>query len=199
MRIEHSLHLGNIHNEHDERGLSLLELMFASLVMVIGLMGGMVLITTTIANNNRSKWDSTATLLSQMTLETIASVPANATASSTPSTNLTINDCNPSPSAVAHSVNALGGTGNGAVAGAPLLSNGNIDFSTATVSGYSMQYYNCQASTGDRQMIYDVRWNIKTISPNAKLVTVSTQIAGNVNRGGNFFVQPVSLRMIVGL
>ncbi len=198
MRIKHSLHLGNIHGKHDERGLSLLELMFASLVMVIGLTGAMVLITTTIANNNRSKWDSTATLLSQMTLEKIASVPANATGSSTPSTNLTINDCNPSTSAATHSdVNALGGTGNGA--GAPLSSNGDIDFSAATVTGYSMQYYNCQASTGDRQMIYDVRWNIKTISPNAKLVTVSTQIAGNVNRGGNFFVQPVSLKMIVGL
>jgi Tfp pilus assembly protein PilV len=197
MSIEHSLHLGTIHGKHDERGLSLLELMFASLVMVIGLMGAMVLIATTIGNDNRSKWDSTATLLSQMTLETIASVPANATASSTPSTNLTINDCNPSTSVAAHSVNALGGAGNGA--GAPLLGNGDIDFSAATVSGYSMQYYNCQASTGDRQMIYDVRWNIKTISPNAKLVTVSTQIAGNVNRGGNFFVRPVSLKMIVGL
>ena len=186
MRIEHSLPIGNIHSEHDERGLSLLELMFASLVMVIGLMGGMVLITTTIANNNRSKWDSTATLLSQMTLEKIASVPANATGA------LTITDCNPSPSAASHSLSVGAG-------GAPLSSNGDIDFSAATVTGYSMQYYNCQASTGDRQMIYDVRWNIKTISPNAKLVTVSTQIAGNVNRGGNFFVRPVSLKMIVGL
>ena len=185
MRIEHSLPVGNIHSAHDERGLSLLELMFASLVMVIGLMGGMVLITTTIANNNRSKWDSTATLLSQMTLEKIASVPANATGA------LTITDCNPSPSAASHSLSVGAG-------GAPLSSNGDIDFSAATVTGYSMQYYNCQASTGERQMIYDVRWNIKTISPNAKLVTVSTQIAGNVNRGGNFFVRPVSLKMIVG-
>ncbi|PYU09979.1 MAG: hypothetical protein DMG29_18415, partial [Acidobacteria bacterium] len=109
MRIEHSLPIGNIHSEHDERGLSLLELMFASLVMVIGLMGGMVLITTTIANNNRSKWDSTATLLSQMTLEKIASVPANATGA------LTITDCNPSPSAASHSLSVGAG-------GAPLSS-----------------------------------------------------------------------------
>ncbi len=196
MRIKHSLHLGNIHGKHDERGLSLLELMFASLVMVIGLTGAMVLITTTIANNNRSKWDSTATLLSQMTLETIASVPANATASSTPSTNLTITDCNPSSSAARHSVNALGGTGNGL--GASLSSTGDIDFSAATVTDYSMQYYGCQASTGDRQAIYDVRWNIKTISPSAKLVTVSAQ-AANVSPGGNFFAKPVSLKMIVGL
>lgn len=196
MRIEHSMHVGNIRNKHDERGLSLLELMFACLVLVSGLLGAMILITTTIANNSRSKWDSTATLLSQMTLETIGSVPANATASSTPSTNLTITDCNPSSSAAAHSVNALGGTGSGA--GAPLLSNGDIDFTAATVTNYSMQYYNCQASTADRQMIYDVRWNIKTISPSAKLVTVSAQ-AANVNRGGNVFARPISLKMIAGL
>jgi len=61
-----------------------------------------------------------------------------------------------------------------------------------------MQYYGCQASTGDRQAIYDVRWNIKTISPSAKLVTVSAQ-AANVSPGGNFFAKPVSLKMIVGL
>src|SRR3989442_8378224 len=154
MRIEHSLHLRNIHGKHDERGLSLLELMFASLVMVIGLMGAMVLIATTIANDNRSKWDSTATLLSQMTLEKIASVPANATGSSTPSTNLTINDCNPSTSAATHSDdNALGGTGNRA--GARLASNGDIEFSAATVTDFCMQNYDSQSSTCYRQINYD--------------------------------------------
>ncbi len=69
-------------------GMSLLELMIACLVLVVGLLGGMILITTTIANNNRNKWDSTGTLLAQKTLEAIASVPANATAGSTPSREL---------------------------------------------------------------------------------------------------------------
>ena len=38
-----------------------------------------------------------------------------------------------------------------------------------------MSYYACQASTGDRQTIYDVRWNVKKLSPDAKLVTVAAQ------------------------
>ena len=177
--------------------MSLLELMIACLMMVVGLLGPMALVLTTIANNNRSKWDSTATLLAQMTLEAIASVPANATASSTPGSNVTVVDCNPSSSSAAHAVNTLGSTGSGA--GAPLLSTGDIDFTAATVSGYSISYYNCRASTGDRQELYDVRWNIKTISGSAKLVTVAAQAVAGAKMGANAFQRPVSLKMIVGL
>ncbi len=177
--------------------MTLLELMIACLVLVIGVLGVMALIATTVANNNRNKWDSTATLLSQMALEKIGSVPANATPTSTPSSDVTIVDCNPSSSSASHTLNTVGATGSGA--GTPLLSNGDIDFSAATVTGYSMQYYNCQASTADRQAIYDVRWNIKTISASAKLVTVSAQIASGAKTGANFFMRPISLKMIVGL
>jgi len=177
--------------------MSLLELMIASIVMVVGLLGAMILMTTTIANNNRNKWDSTATLLAQMTMEAIASVPANASATSSPSSTVTTIDCNPSASAASHSVNTLGATGNGA--GAPLTSTGDIDFTKATVSGYSMTYYNCQWSTGGQQELYDVRWNVKTISASAKLVTVAARTAAGSTRGANFFQRPVSLKMIVGL
>jgi len=181
-----------------EAGSSLVELAIAGFVLTIGMLGGMVLITTAIANNGRSKTDSTATLLSQMTLERIASVPANARATSTPSSNVTIIDCNPTVASASHTVNTLGAGGTGA--GAPLTAAGNIDFTATQVTGYSMMYYNCQASTGDRQAIYDVRWNVKTISANAKLVTVSAQLSGasGVN-DPNRFAPPLSLKMIVGL
>ncbi len=172
-----------------ESGMSLLELMIACLVLTIGLLGAMVLIATTIANNGRNKWDSTATLLSQMTLETIAQVPANST------NTVTIVDCNPSSGSASHTLNTAGSLGG---AGAPLNGNGDIDFTQATVSGYSMQYYNCQASTGDRQQLYDVRWNVKTISNSAKLVTVSAQAVVGPQKAVSF-QQPVSLKMIVGL
>ena len=175
---------------HDEAGFSLLELLLACLVMTVGLLGCTVLIITTIANNGRNKWDSTSTLLSQMTLEAIASVPANA------STAVTMTDCNPNASSASHTVNTAGATGSGA--GAPLLSNGEIDFTAATVTGYFMQYYNCQASTADRQAIYDVRWNVKTINTNARLVTVSAQLADTSSWQANLHIRPVSLKTIVG-
>jgi len=183
--------------EKSQAGFSLLELMIAALVMVVGLTGGLLLIMTAVANNSRDKMDSTGTVLAQTTLEMIASVPANATASSTPSSNVTVVDCNPTSTSASHTVNTLGSnTG----AGAPLTSGGAIDFSQAAVSGYSMSYYACQASTGDRQTIYDVRWNVKTLSADAKLVTVAAQ-RSSADTSGNpiAFQVPVSIKMIVGL
>jgi Tfp pilus assembly protein PilV len=170
---------------HGQDGMSLVELLVASVVMIVGLLGAMILITTTIANNNRNKWDSTATLLAQMTMEKIASVPANS------GSTVTIVDCNPSSSSASHSVNTVAG-------GAPLTSTGDIDFTQPTVTGYAMTYYNCQWSTGQQQELYDVRWNVTTISASAKLVTVAARTVAGPSLNANFFQQPVSLKMIVG-
>jgi Tfp pilus assembly protein PilV len=177
---------GTIRNP--EAGFTLIEMAIAGFVLLVGLTAGMMLIVTAMANDNRSKMDSSATILSQMTIETIAAVPASA------STNMTVVDCNPTTSSASHTISTTGSTGG---AGAP-LSGGAIDFTQSAVTNYSMTYYGCQASTGDRQMLYDVRWNIKTLSTNAKLVTVAAKpIAGGT--GANFLAVPVSLTMIVGL
>jgi Tfp pilus assembly protein PilV len=176
-------------------GFSLLELMIAGLLLTTGLLGGMVLILTAVANDSRDKNDSSATVISQMMMEMIASVPANSTATSSPSSSVTITDCNPTSSSASHTLNTLGSNGG---AGAPLTSGGAIDYTQATVSGYSMTYYACQASTSDRQIQYDVRWYVKTLSADAKLVVVASKpIAGSQH--ANMLAIPVSLRMIVGL
>jgi Tfp pilus assembly protein PilV len=174
---------------NSEAGFTLLEMAIAGLVMLVGLTAGMTLIIMAMANNNRSKNDSSATILSQMTLEMISTVTASAT------TNVTIVDCNPTSGSASHTIYTTGATGSGA--GAP-LSGGAIDFTQSTVTGYAMTYYGCQASTGDRQETYDVRWNIKTLSSSAKLVTVAAKPIGGSTHS-NFFAIPVSLTMIVGL
>jgi hypothetical protein len=163
-------------------------MLFASLILLVGLPAGMLLILIAIANNNRSKMDSSATILSQMTIEMIASVPANA------ATNMTVIDCNPSSSSASHTIYTSGSSSG---SGAP-LSGAVIDYTQATVTGYSMTYYGCQASTRDRQTLYDVRWNIKTLSTLAKLVTVSAKPIGT-DTHANFLAVPVSLKTIVGL
>jgi len=171
-----------------EAGFTLVEMVIAATILLFGLTAGMALIITAMANDSRSKNDTSATILSQMTIETIAAVPANAT------TSMTILDCNPTTSSASHSISTTGSSGG---AGAPLTA-GVIDFSQATVSGYSMIYYGCQASTGDRQATYDVRWNIKTISTNTKLVTVAAKpIVASTH--ANYIAVPVTLKMIVGL
>jgi prepilin-type N-terminal cleavage/methylation domain-containing protein len=171
-----------------ESGFTLAEMMIAAMVLLVGMTAGMALIVTAMANDNRSKMDSSATILSQMTIEMISSVPANLTS------NVTVVDCNPSSSSASHTIYSAGSGGG---AGAP-LSGGAIDFTQSTVTGYSMTYYGCQASTGDRQALYDVRWNIKTLSANAKLVTVAARSTGG-DTHANFLAVPVSLKLIVGL
>jgi len=171
-------------------GFSLIELMVAALVLAIGLAGAMLLVITSVAGDSRSKMDSTATVLSQMTMEMIASVSAGSTAS------VTITDCNPSSGSASHTISTAGSGGG---SGAALTGGGAIDFTAATVGGYAMTFYTCQASTGDRQALYDVRWNVKTLSPDAKLVTVGAQRTNVDTNQAVYFTVPVTLRMIVGL
>jgi prepilin-type N-terminal cleavage/methylation domain-containing protein len=177
-------------SRNSQRGFTLLELMIAAMVMAIGLTGGLLLVLTSLANDSRSKTDSTATVLSQMTMEMISSVSAGSSAT------VTINDCNPTSGSASHTINTAG---SGSGSGASLTSGGAIDFTAGTVGGYSMTFYTCQASTSDRQALYDVRWNVKTLSPNAKLVTVGARVSNADTNQATRFAVPVTLRMIVGL
>src|ERR1700675_3387089 len=91
-----------------QAGFSLLELMIACMVMMIGLTGGLAVVLAAIAGNNRDKMDSTATILSQMTMEMISSVSAGSTAT------VAITDCNPASSSAGHTINTAGAATSGA-------------------------------------------------------------------------------------
>lgn len=172
-----------------QTGSTLIELMMACLILLVGFTGGLALILTAIKNDSRDKTDSTATILSQMVTEMVASVPANASSS------VTVTDCNPTTSSASHTISTTGSTSG---SGAPLTSGGQIDFTQAAVSGYSMTFYSCQASTGDRQTLYDVRWNIKTLSTYTKLVTVAAR-SSDTSTDANLFAVPLTLKTIVGM
>ena len=60
-----------------QAGSTLIELMMACLILLVGFTGGLALILISIKNDSRDKTDSTATILSQMVTEMVASVPAN--------------------------------------------------------------------------------------------------------------------------
>ena len=135
--------------ENMARGFSLIEVMIAMAVLVVGLLGGIAVIAVASANDGRSKLHSTAILLAQSTMEKIAAIPKAAG-----NTQTSLTDCAGTPHTIETAVPAAGGS--------PALVNsgafsGTIDFSQPTVTNYSMVYVTC--SSGGN-IGYDIRWRI---------------------------------------
>ncbi|PYV61799.1 MAG: hypothetical protein DMG95_11355 [Acidobacteria bacterium] len=59
-------------NRKSESGMSLIELMIASVVLIFGMLSIMGLLMLAIGNNGRSKIDSGATMLTQVVLEQVS-------------------------------------------------------------------------------------------------------------------------------
>jgi hypothetical protein len=165
-----------------QRGMYIVELLIAMVVLIVGVLGCMGLIITAIGTNGRNRHQSNSTATAQMVVEKIMSVPANT------SPTLTITDC----AGNAQNVNT---TGSGAGAGATLLASGDVDFTVAAPAGYSVLYAGC--GTAGRQAVYDIRWNIKTLSAFAKLVTVSARRRGS-GTDPKIFAFPVTIRSVAG-
>jgi len=170
-----------------QRGMSLIELMIACLVLTVGALGCAVLIPIAIGTNARNRQQSNSTVIAQMTMEKITSASAGGAAA------LTITDC-------AGTANTINVTGSVAGTGATVLSTGSIDFTqtqgtAGAPAGYYMNYVSC--GTAGRQSTYDVRWSVQTPSNYVELVTVSAKLKGT---GTNpiLFSLPVTIRSIVG-
>jgi prepilin-type N-terminal cleavage/methylation domain-containing protein len=170
---------------NNQDGLTIIELMIAMVVLAVGILGSMSLVIVAINGDFRSKQQSNSTAMAQMVTEKVMSIPAfqNAT--------LIITDCTPTN----HNVST---TGSSTGAGAALTTSGDVDYTQAKVANYNMAYTDC--GTLNRQMTYDVRWNIKTISTYAKLLTVSARL-NTVSSGatsGSVFGPVVTIKTIIG-
>ena len=166
-----------------ERGMSLVELMIAMVVLLVGLVGSLALVATSVGNNGRSRQQGNSTIVAQLITEKISSV----TASTSPL--LTVTDC------VGNNFNVS----TTAPGGSPLTAQGDADFTQPPVAGYQMLYTDC--GTGGRQFTYDVRWNIQQPTPYVKLLTVTAEKA-NVNVGNRWDLRyvsfPVTIRTLIG-
>jgi prepilin-type N-terminal cleavage/methylation domain-containing protein len=185
----------NIRNRNKQRGMTLIELMIAMTVLTVGLMALMGLFSVAIASNNRNKLDTGGTFAAQAILETIAAQPAGTTVSMTDCAGNTFNITTASP--------AVGSSPN--YAGANIMSDGTgrIDFQGQTAanvtSGYQTSYIGC--GPVGKQVTYDVRWRIQTISAYSRLITVGASQTQAVKALGTanqlkYFNPPVTLRTI---
>jgi prepilin-type N-terminal cleavage/methylation domain-containing protein len=161
-----------------ERGMSLIELMIAMVVLLVGIVGSMALIAYAIGGNGRSRQQSNATVIAQMVSEKISSQKASL------SNSLSITDCTGTSTTVQTA--AGGGT---------LTSAGDVDMTAVAVAGYQMDYTDC--GTSNRQMIYDVRWTITQPSTYTKMVIVTAKMKG-AGTDVKTFSLPVSVRSLLG-
>ncbi len=161
-----------------ERGMTLIELMIAMVVLLVGVVGSMALIAYAIGGNGRSRQQSNSTVIAQMISEKISSQKASLNGS------LTVYDCVGTASTIYT-----------AAGGGALNSSGDVDMTAAAVTGYQMYYTDC--GTAGRQMIYDVRWNITQPTTYTKLVVVTAKMNG-AGTDIKVFSLPVSVRSLIG-
>jgi Tfp pilus assembly protein PilV len=178
-----------------ESGLSLIELMFAGFVLTVGMLGSLIMIMTAMQSNSRSKFDSTGTMVAQLVMEHINTMPTNQTVGGVLVTSIPITDCTTATHAAETWNVSVAGTAAGqgaAISGAEIDWTQNYD---AVPNGYRMRYYSC----GD--VVWEVRWHIVQLSTLTKTIIVSARQSGTAVSGvrsGFIFAPPVTLRTVSG-
>lgn len=170
-----------------QSGITMIETLMAAFILVIGSLGMIGLIISSIASNNRNKIDSTQTMLAEAILEQINST-FNGIGTSA------LKDCAGTTWTVDTTIP------NTASAGAA-LSGSSIDWTeTSPPAGYHMNYVvntPC-TSTGAVQGVYDVRWHLDQMGTSTSyLLTVGAKLQ-NHGEGNKFFSLPVTLRVMSG-
>lgn len=170
-----------------QSGFTMIEMMIATVVMVVGLVGAAQLIPLSIQLNGANRNDSTALVFAQRELNGMIGQPITAATFSDPQGVL----C--PPAALCN----LGNAANPKVpVGSPLVMFNNrpvIDFAAAQVANYSFNYIDPNDPFG---LSYDVRWAVITYAAGGN-VSGKRFIVGVRRRGGNVPFLPVTLDTMV--
>lgn len=181
-----------------ERGFSLIEMMIAMLVLAVGLGALTPLLCAGMYTDNNSANSTTSAMVAEHILEQITAASANT------SGNLSggLTDCAGTNWTITLDA-AQQGAGSGGTHGgngARVTSIGIIDWTQdyANVpAGYAMKYVACGAA--DREITYDIRWDMITLSTQARAVVISARPLASTQVGGLHFIMPVQLRSIEGM
>jgi prepilin-type N-terminal cleavage/methylation domain-containing protein len=171
-------------NRKSQAGFSLLELLAASIILTVGMLSITGIFALAIGNNGRSKVDTTATMLTQSVMEQVAAVRAGGGPSK-------VWDCNGTPHTIGYA-----DPSDPYAPGSPLKGS-SIDFSQSAVIDYQMDYTVCNSGSKTSVAVYDVRWNVTKLPPNAYLITVAAR-PQNMTAGRFTFALPVTMRLYVG-
>jgi prepilin-type N-terminal cleavage/methylation domain-containing protein len=179
-----------------DEGMSLIELMFAMLILAVGLGSLSVLFIFASETNNKNSKATSSTMLAQLVLEQMsAQHPDSAQV-------ITLTDCAGNQWAI-KTAGDVAPAGVGAqivtTAGDPFYGGLNPAQAYNSIpAGYAMQFSDC--APNGRGTVYDVRWNIMTVDPYTRLITVSARQTSPANQlGGRLFFLPVTLRGLGGM
>jgi prepilin-type N-terminal cleavage/methylation domain-containing protein len=166
-----------------QRGFSILEMMLATIILLVGLVAIAQLVPASILMNYRNRTDSSALVFAQREMDQMLDQPLNPTPPQF--TDALGNVCYLGSSA---SLNTVQGSPVVVVNNQPL-----INFNAAPVTNYSFTFSDSTDPTGTT---YDVRWAV-IITGNANNVSSKRFILGVQQRGGNGYFQPITLDTMV--
>ncbi len=164
-----------------QRGFSILEMLLATIILLVGLVAIAQLVPASILLNYRNRMDSSALVFAQRELDQMLDQPITANSF----VDALLNTCQLGNPAVPNSVQ-----------GTNVLSLNNqamIDF-TSSVSGYNFTY---QDPTDPSGTTLDVRWAV-IITGNGSTASSKRFILGVRQVGGNGYFQPITLDTMVG-
>lgn len=170
-----------------QKGFSLLEMMLATVILLVGLVAIAQLVPASILLNYRNRMDSSALVFAQRELDQMIAQPLNPTTNPPSFTDSYGNLCylgDPKYPNVVKGTNVLLGFNK-----APL-----IDFNSS-VANYNFTYPDPTDPTGGA--LYDVRWAVITMG-NGKSASSKRFILGVRQIGGNGYFQPITLDTMVG-
>jgi len=169
-----------------EGGFTLVEMLIATVIVVVGLVAVAQLVPTSMMMNANNRSDGTALVIAQKQMEALRAVPLTATSFT-------------DPLGVTCSLSTTCFIGNPALpgqwVGSPVVLFNNspvINFAPALVTGYGYTYTDPNDPTG---AVNDVRWAVVTVTNGT--VTGRRIVVGAFRRGMKTPTYPVSLDTMV--
>jgi prepilin-type N-terminal cleavage/methylation domain-containing protein len=162
----------------DERGFSLLEMLLATIILLVGLLAIAQLVPATILLNFRNRTDSSALVFAQRELDQFLDQPLGTTSF----TDVLGNSCSLGNPATPNQV---------VPAGSVVVLNNEvlINFGAAPAANYSFTY---QDPTDPSRTTYDVRWAV-IITGTGGGISAKRFILGVRQQGGSGYFQPITL------
>ena len=167
-----------------ERGFSILEMMFATIILLVGLVAIAQLVPATILMNYRNRNDSSALVFAQRELDQFLDQQLSL---SVPFTDALGNTCSLGDPASPNTIQP----DNSSVV---VINNQTlINFGVAPVANYSFTYQDLTDPSGTT---YDIRWAV-ILTGNGTKVYSKRFILGVRQQGGNGYFQPITLDTMV--